>query len=250
MSHYFILLLFNSINLFCFTLKDNTFLVSTSKAHFNLIKLIFVAALFVIVMNIAPIEVFGEETVALNNTSQFSQVIVLLLVNIEQATALVMSLQNFYKRTAICDFMNKILEVGISAESQRSLKLVSYKIIGFVSIILAVVFSAVLSAGSSMLSVVVLFFMMFPYYVLMAFKAFMKFFEAFFLHLLKDFGNQLRSFQKGCREKDESYRTLLIKYDEIYNLSKDFNDIFGAQMSTTTACDVTLLILQVHPPKI
>lgn len=85
----------------------------------------------------------------------------------------------------------------------------------------------------------------YPTFVLIGFNTFMKIFETFFTFLLKDFVNDLKMLQNRAIIDINEYETIVMKYQNIFNLNQEFNEAFGKQITTVVSGDISLAVMAV-----
>lgn len=73
----------------------------------------------------------------------------------------------------------------------------------------------------------------------------MKTVEIFLLACLKDFKHRVEISNIKSKFEADIFYKLILKYQQIFELQQEFNEIFGAQVTALTCCLATMTTFQV-----
>lgn len=156
--------------------------------------------------------------------------------------------KNLLRRNRISNFLNACTEFKINKNSFLKIARRSMRNSCLIFIYYLVIFSSQIAyvINHTLLAFVVCFFVTLAYLAQLSFFVFMKNFEMFFVALLDDFREDLKLFLQKSRFERRIFKNLLSKYQKIYELNHEFNEVFGAQVTAQTCCLSMLMTLEVR----
>lgn len=173
--------------------------------------------------------------------------VMLAVAQSSQWTSFFICVFQFLRQNKILKFLNRVNEVSMDEKYCIQLKKRCTSSFIFMSCVFVVNFSIQFMTRSKLtiLSVASFTFLMFSYLVVPAFLSFMKTIEIFFLMCLKDIKDHLKNSISINSFDSESVSELITKYQEIFEMNKIFNDIFGMQVTLVTCCIASMTTCQV-----
>lgn len=230
--------------------EENTvFKVSNFVAFSNVLKIPLVIVITMLVFTYPPIsnEIVLDTLIELKGYSVFSKFSIHILVASTYITSIVFSLLQVKQRHEMCSFVNNLngifLNEKYSQRFRKDNKIYSHSLLFvFMSISIVQYLGAV---KISILSFFVSFFFIFPNVFLFSVVSFVTGFESFVIASLEGLQEDFEEFSHQLFvQKDfgiETFLQLSRKYQNIYNLTEQFNDFFGAQLTLVT-CHFTIIL--------
>lgn len=239
------LFLCNFLGISSLKLKNNKqFDVSQKTAFLNFFKSPIVILTSTSLSFYLPLryEVFSQEIVELTGYSQFSVLIMMVFVYIEQVTSLSLCYINLYKNKSVLNFANNLLNQSIGAKYKTKFIQITKKKLGLTFLLAVVIVISQFLAAMSMTFLSILFFVILIYPFLSNFggMALMKVYETFLIALLKDFKSKLKNEMAKSELNTENFLSLLNNYKNIYDLNEEFHKTFGTQLTILT-CSITAM---------
>lgn len=241
-SHRFALFSYNFSSVLSFNYRSQGFEVSTLTSISNCLKLP-LAITFSLYLFVTPDfykKIMVEEIKMIEVFSFFSALSMLFSTLVTMFTTFTICFVNLKKRNEILKFLNKanllrkcFLEKKFSKSFEKSLGKVTILVNSIILIYIVMQFSYM---KNNLSSVFVSFVILYPFVILLNFLGFIKIFEYFFVNLLQ-------SFKKDIDEV--SSNELMINFKIISDLSQEFNDIFGFQLTAVTCCNAVMTTVDV-----
>ena len=192
--------------------------------------------------------VFKKELVKLKNISIFTKLLINISSIINLAGTSFLNIICLWKRKQILNLFNKCIEFTLEEQSQKKFQKTSTRnsllILIYLFLFLSIKF--VTQMKYSVSSIFVSAFLTHPLVVILNFLCFMKNSEIFFVLLLEQFERDLKKFSLKIYFNGQLYQKLIRKYQNIYELNKEYGKAFGAQITYMTCCISVLLTLQVN----
>lgn len=194
-------------------------------------------------------EITRDEIVSLDNFSVFSIVLMVILSVLVDLSALLLCLVQWFNRREIEKILNQALRFFRFFDSDQVAELKNR--IFKINLVLFIVSIWYISLQNSVLNVswkamLSGLFIMYPFFVIINFWIFLKFSELFFISCLRNFYRKVKRLLSNQSCDLQNLETLLVEHHEIYNLSTQFNRVFGAQITIVTCCVSLMTTLHVN----
>lgn len=230
--------------------KTNGFKTSQYHAVFNAFKmpLVIILAAFFIKNPELMNTVFKDDILNSPTYSGFLKFIVLVTQQIVQINSFFICLLQFLRRERITKLLNQMNEIELEEKFSMQFKTRWRKSFVWISSLFWIISCIQYNSRARFTFPSFLGFVIFShsYVVMSTFLNFMKTFEMFVQICLKDFENQIMlAMDRDSRFDFKTYRQLLLKHKKIFELSREFNNVFGMQVTTMSCCVAILLSFQV-----
>lgn len=170
--------------------------------------------------------------------SIFLKLVTITTTQIVLVNSLYICIAQFVKRNEITKFMNHANKIVLNEECSKELKSVWKKEFAILAILFCFICIVQFTVRFkfTFFAVVAFTILLYSYVIATAFLSFMKTFEVFFFICLKDFKCRLRCDIIKTDFNANTIQDLMTRYQEIYDLNQEFNDIFGSQVTAMTCC--------------
>lgn len=177
----------------------------------------------------------------------FSKLLIIISVEMVHISSLSICFLEFSRRKRIEKFINKMCEVTIDDSHAEKLKTRWKNHFRFISSLFLIIalsqfFTKMKFTVFGFISWIIL---IYPHMMMSSFLSFVKSFEIFFIILLRDFQSEFENGFKTLALDLQTYQRLLNKYQEIYEVNRDFLEVFGTQLTLMTCCVTGITTLQV-----
>lgn len=235
------------------SLKMNTnkqFEFSKSAALLNIIKTPFVIVTSLSLSFYLPLRdiAFNTELSELDRYSNFSILIMMVFVYLEQVTSLTLSYLNLYKRKNFVELTNRLIILSVNEKCQQKFLNIVTRQIRFIVVLITLIMISQFTACMNMSCASFCFFCIlnYSYLVNVGSMTLIKVFGTFLIVLLKDLKAELKAELTKQELSFENASNMLKTYQNIYELNEEFHKTFGMQM-TVLACSITTIsTLQVN----
>ena len=192
--------------------------------------------------------VLRKELATLENFSIFTQILMNFALVTNVILYLFLNIICLWKRGQILNLFNKCIEFTLEEQLQKKFRNISTRNSLLILIYLFLCFFAQLITQMkySVSSIIVSFILTHPFFVMLNFLCFMKNSEIFFVLLLEQFKNDLEKFSLKNYFDEQFSQKLIRKYQNIYELNKEYRKVFGVQITFMTCCINILLTIQVN----
>lgn len=187
------------------------------------------------------VDVYKNIIINLQGYSVFSMIILYSATHLTNLLAFSLVATQIFQREKIKNLIENVidkLEASKFCDHLESAVFANCAIL-FIYFWVIYVLQVSIAMKISLVSILGGFFIIYPYFVFFGFLSIVRNFEALVAALLKDFEIKLNR-TSTMKSSDDSFGKLLQEYQDIYNLSNEFNRLFGAQL-TMLFCSSTLL---------
>lgn len=227
--------------------STNRFITSRIHAVFNVLKmplvLIFGAVTF---RNLHLLNLFFEDNfIRSPRYSDFLKFIVEVTQQIVQVNSFFICMLQFLRREQITLFLNHAKELELSPTYKMKLKNIWRKFFVQISslFMITLIIQYLFRGRITLLSLCGFALFSHSYVVMSSFLSLIKTFEIYFIICLKDFKHRLSA---NMRNNDlKIYLELISQYQKIFDISREFNNVFGTQVTSMSCCVTILTIFQV-----
>lgn len=180
--------------------------------------------------------------------SLLSKYVMLMTSLLVYLSTFVIALFNFSRRSRILSLIQDLSQIELDEEYSSKLNSKWKRYMIFISCFFLVVNSIQFGSNFkvSLQTILISISMMMPYVVMTSFMGFTKAFEILFVILLQDFRKKFTKLEISTFDDDaEACLALKKNFGDIFRLYKDFQDIFGVQLTMMTSnitISTTLLV--------
>lgn len=223
--------------------------ISNFLALFHFFKMLLTLVFTICVLSLRELRssIVADSCAELEFLTIFARNLVHLTTLVLQISLLVVGQLQFLKRQKVLNFLKQMREMEVERNLAKKLetqwkKHFAIMILGSCIMLTSQAFTRFKFSIAALTALVVA---SYPYVLMSSLLSFVKCFEIFLIVLLIDFRKDLEKSLEVAALDFETHQRLMIKYQKIYNLNRDFLQAFGMQLTLTTCCVTTLMLLTV-----
>lgn len=247
-THQFILLVNNFSGISFFSYNRKRLRISRPMIIFTILNnfIINIAVLFLFTQESFMERYFVSEISSIS-ASIFSKLLVLVGSGSFYLVSAVICISHILKRHQVLDFFKDCIALAQTIDNFCDLEKVFRRnlilIIAYISVMLVGATSVLIQ--KFWIAVGFCYATVLPYAVMLCFLNFVKMAELFFSVCLKIFRNNLKLFRESDLNNQSKCPELILQYDKLFTLNRNFNKTFGFSLSIMTSCLTAAILTQV-----